>query len=161
AGLTCWSRLRTSKPVNLGISRSSSMRCGASCSMRSSASTPSRATTVPYPEACNRSSSIVAISGSSSTMRIFAFILTFHSWEGEADSDCARRAATALSWGSASNGIVLTLPLLLHHINDESRQRFRKEVRRLVGHTFTGCRNGLYFIDPCRIEQEGSGAGSL
>ena len=51
--------------------------------------------------------------------------------------------------------------LLLHDINDESRQRLREEVCRLMGHTFTGCRDGLYFIDFCRIEQEGSGARSL
>ena len=43
----------------------------------------------------------------------------------------------------------------------KSRQRLREEVCRLMGHTFTGCRNGLYFIDFCRIEQEGSGASSL
>ena len=63
--------------------------------------------------------------------------------------------------GSASNGIVLTLPLLFHHVDDQTRQRLREEVCRLMGHPFTGCRNGLYFIDFCRIEQEGSGSSSL
>ena len=63
--------------------------------------------------------------------------------------------------GFASKGIVLTLPLLLHYIYHESRQRLREEVRRLVGHAFAGCCDGLHFADFCRIEQQGSSSRSL
>ena len=63
--------------------------------------------------------------------------------------------------GSASKGIVLTLPLLLHHVDDESRQRFWEEVRRFVGHAFAGCRDGLHFADFCRVEQQCPGYRSL
>ena len=63
--------------------------------------------------------------------------------------------------GSASKRIVLTLPLLLHDVYDQTRQWFREEVRRFVGHAFAGCCDGLYFANFCRIEQEGSGSHSL
>ena len=63
--------------------------------------------------------------------------------------------------GSASKGIVLTLPLLLHHVYHESRQRFWEEVRRFVGHAFAGCRDGLHFADFCRVEQQCPGSRSL
>ena len=63
--------------------------------------------------------------------------------------------------GSASKGIVLTLPLLLHDVHHESGQRFREEIRRLVGHAFAGCCDGLHFADFCRIEQQGSSSRSL
>jgi len=53
--------------------------------------------------------------------------------------------------GSASKGIVLTLPLLLHDIHNQTRQRLREEVRRLVGHAFAGRRDGLHFADFCRV----------
>ena len=63
--------------------------------------------------------------------------------------------------GSASKGIVLTLPLLFHHVYHESRQRLWEEVRRFVGHAFAGCRDGLHFADFCRIEQQCPGSRSL
>ena len=63
--------------------------------------------------------------------------------------------------GSASKGIVLTLPLLLHDIHNKTSQRFREEVRRLVGHALAGRRDGLHFADFCRVEQQGSGSRSL
>ena len=63
--------------------------------------------------------------------------------------------------GSASKGIVLTLPLLLHDIHNKTRQRFREKVRRLVGHAFACCCDGLNFADLGRVEQEGSGSRSL
>ena len=50
---------------------------------------------------------------------------------------------------------------ILHYVYHESRQRLREEVRRLVGHAFAGCCDGLHFADFCRIEQQGSSSRSL
>src|SRR5438309_940730 len=53
------------------------------------------------------------------------------------------------------------LPLLLHDIYNQTSQRFREEVRRLMGHAFPCRRDGLHFADPGRVEQQGSGSRSL
>ena len=63
--------------------------------------------------------------------------------------------------GSASKGIVRTLPLLLHYVYHEPCQRFREKVRRLMGHAFARCCDGLHFADSCCIEQQGSGSCSI
>ena len=56
--------------------------------------------------------------------------------------------------GSANKGIVLTLAhLCFHHVYHESGQRLWEEVRRLVGHAFTRCCDGLHFADFGRVEQ--------
>ena len=71
------------------------------------------------------------------------------------DCRCSFRSTVVSqrSNGEVRGGVSFPIDLLtLHHVNDESRQRLREEVCRLMGHTFTGCRNGLYFIDFCRIE---------
>src|SRR5438445_402328 len=53
------------------------------------------------------------------------------------------------------------LPLLLHDIYNQTSQRFREEVGRLMGHAFPCRRDGLHFADPGRVEQQGSGSRSL
>jgi hypothetical protein len=56
--------------------------------------------------------------------------------------------------GSANKGIVLTLAhLCFHHVYHESGQRLWEEVRRLVGHAFACCCDGLHFADFGRVEQ--------
>ncbi len=70
--------------------------------------------------------------------------------------NCARRATQAVlsCGGSASKGMrphsAIRSPF--HDVYDQTRQRFREEVCRFVGHAFTGCRDGLYFVDFGRIE---------
>ena len=63
--------------------------------------------------------------------------------------------------GSASKGIVLTFPFLLHHIHHESGERLREKVGRLVGHALARRRDGLHFADLGRVEQQGSSSRSL
>ena len=55
--------------------------------------------------------------------------------------------------GSASKVIVLTLPLLLHHIHDQTSQWLREKIRRLMRHAFSSCRDGLHFADLGGIEE--------
>src|SRR5689334_13971278 len=136
ACLTEGSRLRTSRPPSLGMSRSRSIRCGASCSTFSRAWTPSPASSVLYPDAWRRSSSIVVMSSSSSTIRIFEFI--------PFSSSPSRRA-----------------PSVFHHIDDQTSQRLRIKIRRLVRHPFPGLCHRLHLTDLRGIQEQGACSGAI
>ena len=58
--------------------------------------------------------------------------------------------------GSASTGIVLTFPLLLHDVHHQTGQRLREKIRRLMRHAFSRGRDGLHFADLGGIEKQGS-----
>ena len=48
-----------------------------------------------------------------------------------------------------------------HDIHDQTGERLREKIRRLVRHALAGCCDRLYFADFCRIEQQCPGSRSL